>query len=128
MYWRDSTQNPSKRTAADPHVIHITIIFRWASSVPWFPTKMNCYLNHNYKHYSPTSNNSSSNIINHPILVPKNLLFKIHNFKHRNKVKRKFHKNTPTNNIRALNLSSPSLTGIAACTRTHGHWDGTYIV
>ena len=56
------------------HDIHITVIFRWASSIPWIPTKMNCYSSHNYKQYSPTSNNCSTNIINYPLLLPKNLL------------------------------------------------------
>jgi len=56
---------------------------------PWILTKMNFYSNHNYKQYSPTSNNCSSNTINYPILLPKNLLLKIYNLKHRTKMKLK---------------------------------------
>ena len=62
--------------------IHITVIFAWASSIPRISTKMNCYSSNNYKQYNPTSNNCSSNIINHPILLPKNILLKIHILKH----------------------------------------------
>ena len=40
--------------------IHITVTFRWASFIPWVPTKMNCYSSNNYKQYSPTSNNCGS--------------------------------------------------------------------
>jgi len=53
------------------HDIHITVICRWASSIPWIPTKMNCYSSRKYKQYNPTSNNSISNIINYPIPLPK---------------------------------------------------------
>ena len=42
------------------HNIHITAIIRRASSFPCVPTKMNCYLSHNYEQYSPTSNNCIS--------------------------------------------------------------------
>jgi hypothetical protein len=53
------------------HDIHITIAIRWATSMPWIPTKMNCYSIHNYKQLNPFRNNCSSNIINYPILLPK---------------------------------------------------------
>ena len=54
--------------------------------IPWFPTKINCHSSHNYKQYSTTDNNCGSNIINHPILLPKYLILKFYNFEHRTKM------------------------------------------
>jgi hypothetical protein len=67
--------------------IYITTIFRWTPPIPRFSTKMNCYSSHNYKQHSPTSDNCGSNIINHLILLPKNLLLKIYDLKYRTKMK-----------------------------------------
>ena len=61
----------------------------WAASMPWIPTEMNSYSGRNYKQYNLAGNNYSSNIINHPILLPTNLLLKICNPKHRTKMKYK---------------------------------------
>ena len=69
------------------HDVHITVIFRLTSPIPWVPTKMNCYPSHNHKQHSPTSNSSGSNIINHIVLLPENLLLKFYNFEHRTKMK-----------------------------------------
>jgi hypothetical protein len=71
------------------HDIHITTIFRWTPPIPQISTKMNCYSSHNYEQYSPTSDNCGSNIINHLILLPKNLLLKIYDLKYRTKMKPK---------------------------------------
>ena len=71
------------------HNIHITNIFRWAASIPWVHTKMNCYSSHNYKQYSSTSNNCCINLINYSVLLSKNFLLKIYDPKHRAKMKYK---------------------------------------
>jgi hypothetical protein len=69
------------------HAIHIAAIFRWPTTIPRISTKLNCYSSHNYKQHSPTSNNCGSNITNHSILLPKNLLLKIYDLKYRTKMK-----------------------------------------
>jgi hypothetical protein len=51
------------------HDIHINVILRWTSPIPWISTKMNCYSSHNYKQHSSNSNNCSSNITNYSILL-----------------------------------------------------------
>ena len=96
--------------------VYITIIPGRAPSIPWVSTRMNCYPSNNYKQHGSASNSWGSNIIVYPILLPKNLLLKLYNFEHRNKMKLKAHKNKSTKNISAIILSSISLTGIAACT------------
>jgi hypothetical protein len=49
----------------------------------------------------------STNIINYPILLTKNLLFKIYNLKYRTKLIHKINKKKTTENIRALSRASP---------------------
>jgi len=48
---------------------------------------MNCYPSYNYKQHNPTSNSCGSNIINHTVLLLKNLLLKLYNFEYRTKMK-----------------------------------------
>jgi hypothetical protein len=55
--------------------------------IPRIPTKMNCHPSHNYKQHGSTSNNCSSDILNHPILLPKNFLLKIYDPKYWAKMK-----------------------------------------
>jgi hypothetical protein len=59
------------------------------SPLPWIPAKVNCYSSHYYKQYGAMSNSRGSNIINYPILLPKNHLLKFYNPKHRAKTKLK---------------------------------------
>jgi len=47
---------------------------------------MNRYGSYNYKHGSAGSN-CGNNILNYPILLPKNLLLKFHNFEYRAEMK-----------------------------------------
>ena len=69
--------------------VYIPIVPGRAPSIPWISTKMNRYSSNNRKLPNSASNCYSSNITNHSILLPKNLLLKLCNFEYRTKIKPK---------------------------------------